>query len=457
MPMLMQQEVLPMQQEYLGGGSTPAPIPTTQPVPGMGAAATPMPKPTPTVGAPPATPMPKPTPMGPDTPPLDNRSAGPMPAPMPSAPSLPGEPLRTTSAPVGGPGTAPAAPQPATFSSPVAYSGSGPVRIMDWRQGLSETNRDAVTRQVTDNELTSKQMARLLDENGRFLQSARLRAKEGASAGGMLMSTLAAGAAERAAIDASMPIAQSDAGVFANTAAQNMAAQNEDIQADQGAGRNLFGQTMALDANLQDSELNRQFQSAENAANRSFQGAMAAEDRSLTREQNAFNRELQRMMQADGLSFQAAQSELDRRLTQDQNYLQRQQTAELEANRLAQGRFDSFVNMQANRENQLAQTLASIYSNPNISADQQARAAENARAIFASLNTATNATLSSGVPQIFAQPFVRGGGAPTPTPTPAPSPGALPPGVTPIPGTTLARDPGGVIGQIADIVRNAAR
>lgn len=282
---------------------------------------------------------------------------------------------------------------------------------------MAETNREAITRSVQDNELTSKQLARLLDENGRFIQSARLRARERAADGGMLMSSMAAGAAERAAIDSALPIAQSDASTFFQTASENMRAQNEDSMADQGQGRQLFGQTMSLDANLQDSALARQHQSAENAANRAFQGAMAAEDRSLTREQNAMQRELQRMMQQEGFSHQAAQSELDRRMTADQNYLSRRQAADIEANRLTQARFDTFVNIQTMREGQLAQTLSSIFSNPNLNAQQQAAAAENARAIFNSLNSATNATLSAGVPQIFATPFVRPT-APEPQPPP---------------------------------------
>ncbi len=374
----------------------------------------------------------------------------PMPKPMPVG--MPGN--DTTSPVVSGP-SVPGQPSGGAGGSPVysGGSGAGRVNLMDWRAGLAETDKGAVTRSVQDTELTSKQLSRLLDENGRFIQSARLRAKEGASNSGMLMSTIAAGAAERAAIDAALPIAQGDANTFFQTSSENMRAQNEDVQADQGAGRNLFGQQVGLDAQAQENELGRRFTSAENAAQRSFSSDQAGLDRGLTREQNAMQRELQQLMQREGFSFQEAQAELDRRLTQDQNYLQRQQTSTIEGNRLSQDRFNSFVNMQASRENQLAQTLSSIYSNPNLNADQQRAAAENARAIFSSLNSATNATLSNGVPQIFAQPFVMPGqAAPTTPASPtAPTGTGLQPGFTPIPGTDLASGPGGVIRRAIDV------
>jgi hypothetical protein len=421
--------------EPFGGGVTPETVPTTQPVPGAGTAPTPMPKPQPRSTLPVGgdeTPVPKPQPVTP------------MPKPQPTIPMPKPQP-------VGGSGTAPAAP-----SYGAAYSGGPGVKLMDWQSGLAQTDKNAVTRTVQDNELTSKQLSRLLDENGRYIQSARLRAREGAANSGMLMSTVAAGAAERAAIDAGLPIAQGDANTYFQTSSENMRAQNEDAQADQGAGRNLFGQAMGIDAQAQENELGRRFTSTENAANRSFQGEQAGMDRALTMDQNERQRQLQLLMQNQGFTFEEAQRELDRRQTTTENQLTRSQNATLEANRLAQDRFGSYVNMQAAREQQLATTLSSIYSNPNLKPAEQAAAAENARAIFASLNAGTNAALSSGVPRIFANPFVMPDQpAPTSPTTPAapttPTGTGLQPGFTPIPGTDLASGPGGVIRRAIDV------
>lgn len=446
MAMLMQQVNLP-QEEMLGGGTTPAPVPTPTSVPGAGI---PMPKPQADA---PATPMPKPQPV----------AGGEIPMPKPN-PTVGGEiPMPKPSV---GSGTAPAAPgvtPGGTSFGNAAYSGGGSTRLMDWRQGLGETDRGAVTRSVQDSELTSKQLSRLLDENGEYIRNARLRAREGAAGSGMLMSSIAAGAAQRSAVDAALPIAQGDANTFFQTSSENMRAQNEDAQNDQGAGRNLFGQAMGLDAQSQENELGRQFTSAENAANRGFQGEQAGLDRSLTIDQNERQRQVQILMQERGISADMARQIVDQQFTSGENRLTREQNATLEQNRLAQGRFDSYVNLQANREGQLNSIISSIYSNPNLSATQQQSAVENARAVFASLTTGTNAALSAGVPQIFAQPFAMPTPAPGTTPaqptTPAaptqPAGNSLPAGYSPIPGTDLASGPGGIISRIADIVRKS--
>ena len=456
MAMLMQQVNLP-QEEPFGGGATPSPVPTATPVPGAGV------------------PMQKKAPIGPDSPPSDDNYRGPMPGdsiPMPKPKPVVGEIPMPKPKPVvggeipmpkpGGPGTAPAAP--GTAYGNAAYSGSGGVKLMDWRGGLAETDKNAVTREVQDNELTSKQLSRLLDENGRYIQSARLRSREGSSNSGMLMSTMAAGAAERSAIDAALPIAQGDANTYFQTSSENMRARNEDVQADQNAGRNLFGQTMSLDAQAQDAELGRRFTSGENAANRGFQGEQAGLDRGLTREENDKQRLTQILMQERGISADMARQLVDQEFTSNQNRLTRDQQALLESNRLSQDRFGSYVNLVGQRENQLASTLAAVYGNSNLKPAEQAAAAENVRAIFASLNTGTNAALSAGVPQIFAQPYVMkppttpapGGTDPTtPTAPTGPAGNSLPTGYTPIPGTDLATGPGGIISRIADLVRKS--
>jgi len=259
----------------------------------------------------------------------------------------------------------------------------------------------------------------------------------------MLMSTMAAGAAERSAIDAALPIAQSDANTYFQTSSENMRAQNEDVQADQGAGRNLFGQSMGIDAQAQESELGRRFTSGENAANRTFQGEQAGMDRALTIDQNERQRQVQLLMQERGISADMARQIVDQQFTSGENRLTREQNATLEANRLSQDRFGSYVNMMAAREQQLAQTLASIYSNPNLKPAEQAAAAENARAIFNSLNSGTNAALSAGVPRIFAAPYVMDQSTPPSSPT-TPStpvqpttPVTQPAQGTPIAGTNL--------------------
>lgn len=69
-------------------------------------------------------------------------------------------------------------------------------------------------RQVTPNELVANQLNNLLSSDSAYIKNARLRGKEYANSRGMLNSSIAAGASERAALEAAMPIAQSDADVY---------------------------------------------------------------------------------------------------------------------------------------------------------------------------------------------------------------------------------------------------
>lgn len=85
----------------------------------------------------------------------------------------------------------------------------------------------ATTRTVQPNELTSEQLNALLASDSPYLSAARARGSRYAASRGMLNSSLASAAAEQAGIEAALPIAQSDAGVYGRTASENMGAQNE--------------------------------------------------------------------------------------------------------------------------------------------------------------------------------------------------------------------------------------
>lgn len=407
-----------------------APIPVTKPVapPAAPPGGTPVPKPpggndAVIPGQPGATPPPNPSLINPgegawntSNPVVPGQPGTQPPAPGGSNPFIPGAPY------TGAPGGAP----PPNAGGGGGSSG-GRVQLMDYQQGMSDNDRDALTREVTDRELTSRQLERLLDENGRYIQNARLNAREQAAAGGMLMSSTAAGAAQRAAIDAGAPIAQADASVYANTASENMRAQNEDAMADQGQGRQLFGQTMGLRAQLDDSAVNRTWQSGEAARERSWRSSESGLDRAhqVGMQGNEFgwrsgeaglDRMHQYSMQEMQQMFQRQEGETERQWRDRVQALDQQFTGEQNSAARQQGRFDSYVNMQANREAQLAQTLAAIYSNPNLKPDQQAAAAANARAVFSSMTSSFNAAFAQGVPPIFYDPYPMNTSGNTPLP-----------------------------------------
>lgn len=93
--------------------------------------------------------------------------------------------------------------------------------------GVEIGNTDVTTREVQDEELVSNQLTGLIDENSQYIKQAKQRAMELANARGSFGSSFAAGAAQRAAVEAALPIATADAQAYRDAATQNMNAQNE--------------------------------------------------------------------------------------------------------------------------------------------------------------------------------------------------------------------------------------
>lgn len=82
-------------------------------------------------------------------------------------------------------------------------------------------------RQVTPNELVQNQLQGLLSGNSQYIQNARQRGAEYAASRGNINSSIGAGASQRAALEAAMPIAESDAGVYRQANEGNFAALNQ--------------------------------------------------------------------------------------------------------------------------------------------------------------------------------------------------------------------------------------
>ena len=90
------------------------------------------------------------------------------------------------------------------------------------------------TRDVDPNELSSNQLNAITDENGAYIQRARNAGLAQANSRGLLNSSMAAGAAQGAAIDAAMPMAMQQAGAYTNVGDRNMAAENDYLLAQGG-------------------------------------------------------------------------------------------------------------------------------------------------------------------------------------------------------------------------------
>ena len=153
-------------------------------------------------------------------------------------------------------------------------------------QGIQGAENRAYTRQVTNNELVSNQLNNLMNQEGAYLSNARRRGLEQANRRGMLNSSISAGSAERAALEAAMPIASADAAAYGTAQSQNMEALNQNLMQQ----RDIMNQQ----------EMAR-WQSA-------ISGQSAGAQAALAREQMALDSQLQR----ERLAYEGEQAGLNR-------------------------------------------------------------------------------------------------------------------------------------------------
>lgn len=115
-------------------------------------------------------------------------------------------------------------------------------------EGISGTQNRAYTRQPTEEELVENRLVNLTNGNSRYMQSATQRALEQSANRGLLNSSIAVGASQRAAIDAALPIASQDAATWAGAQSQNQSALNERAIADLRAAvdRASIGASIAI-------------------------------------------------------------------------------------------------------------------------------------------------------------------------------------------------------------------
>ena len=101
---------------------------------------------------------------------------------------------------------------------------------------------------VAPNQTVQGQLANIDNPNSAIIQSARLGANQASNASGLLNSSMAISAGDTSAYNASIPIAEQDAGVYNNAAATNAAASNTFAVNNQNA-INTAGQFNAGSAN----------------------------------------------------------------------------------------------------------------------------------------------------------------------------------------------------------------
>ena len=113
--------------------------------------------------------------------------------------------------------------------------------------GLRGADNRAYTRDVQGNELVSEQLTGLLDRGGRYIENAQRRGLEQANRRGLLNSSIAAGSAERAAIEAGMPIAAADAQAYGRAASENLGFLNQNLMQERDIANRMLGQERDLE------------------------------------------------------------------------------------------------------------------------------------------------------------------------------------------------------------------
>lgn len=105
----------------------------------------------------------------------------------------------------------------------------------------TENNVPAVApqeRSVQSNDTVEGRLGGLIDSNSRYIQQARDNAAQQANSRGLINSSIAAGAGEKAAIESALPIAQQDAQTFYDQGKTNQSAVNTFRQNEQAFNMN---------------------------------------------------------------------------------------------------------------------------------------------------------------------------------------------------------------------------
>ena len=157
------------------------------------------------------------------------------------------------------------------------------------------TPYEAVSGEVQDDSTVEGRMSGLLSQNSDYIQRARTNADRMSNRRGMFNSSMAMGAAEGAAIDRALPIAQQDAATFAkqqflnqgydNDAAQYLAEQSvqrENLEAGLEQDTNQFNATNTL-------ENERLNQAAQNLSGQQYANAQNLAEANAAAEQNRLN------------------------------------------------------------------------------------------------------------------------------------------------------------------------
>ena len=212
---------------------------------------------------------------------------------------------------------------------------------------------DATNRGVGQNELSAVQLEKMLASNSPLMQRAASQAMARGGSRGLMNSSITQGAAQGAMIDRAQPFALQDANRYGQTSSENMAATNQ---------ASLTNAQMRTQAGLADT-----------------QAGSARDQLMLQGDWNARGQTLKHMLgmetREDQQRFQTQQDELNRIWTSGEN-------AENRTADWAKSYLNAQTSYGMSRQQAAMQIMASIYSNPDMTGEEQRIAAGRAMDII---------------------------------------------------------------------------
>jgi len=246
-----------------------------------------------------------------------------------------------------------------------------PYAGVDYRGQAKAQQARAHTREAQQNEMSAYHLDQMLASDSPLMRRARMQAMAGAGGRGLMNSSIAQGAAMGSMIDRAQPFALQDATAHQRAATESLTAKNQAslTNAELGTRAGIAG----MQANANRDQLMMQADMSGNQdVLRHILGMEAREDQqAFQAAENFAQRDWQTKEREGGQEFQNQQREF-------QNIWQSEENKDRAVERWVE------LNLQrsSNREVAMAQTLAQIYSNPNLTAREQDAAAARAKEIL---------------------------------------------------------------------------
>ena len=304
---------------------------------------------------------------------------------LPYEPSFPYDP---GDGPVYGPtiGT----PDDTSGPNPGSGGGGNSSQNTQWSSSGTATNRygeapqgEAVTREVGDKEMSAYHLDQITGSNSPLMQRVGARAAAQGESRGLMNSSITAGNAQGAMIDAAQPFALQDAGVYANTASENMGAENQMGLANLGYEAEAAAREDTQSWQTGERESEQDWRTGERIGGQNWQSG-----------ENRIQRDWQTAERVSTQDYQSWQNQLNRDWTSGEND---------KANNLAwaQSQLSSATQLGISRETAFANMYASIMNNPSekFSASERQQAIRDMAATFDARWAQTNlgGSYSSGM------------------------------------------------------------